>query len=357
MEILTEWHKWYSDSDSSTSDEEEENEEDKGIGKEGRTSAAITKIDSDFSSSTSEDDPSDEDYRGSSMPSSRGRGGRGRGRPRGTKGRGKGKDILSSQPPPLKSDVTKLTAKPIPPSSVNSKVSTTANAPIPKLISAKPKPSNINHKQKLISPDVGQKVLLKTQGPGNYVQYLQVPVQSLPPNLVPVQLISNATTNIQLPTGSGGLLLLQQSGSQSLTRTPQRVSVIMNPRPINNSTSNITQLDGPRGKGKGKRGSLTRQQLDEKFEKTRQSITSPTASKSRKRKKEIEDSQGDVQEDEEDNAVKRQKIDENSTTPSSKRKDTSIMCPHCSTSFPSQTKLKTHIATTHLSFSVSRIIA
>ncbi len=110
-----------------------------------------------------------------------------------------------------------------------------------------------------------------TLAPGNYYQVSSA-------NLVPLQLVSpvkNTTYQVQ----PGSLVLVQQPSShsqyatlQTNVSTPQKVSVIMNPRTVTLATVHapttqvISQFDGP----KGKRKAITNQKkLDEEFERVK----------------------------------------------------------------------------------------
>lgn len=258
---------------------------------------------------------------------------------------------------------------------------------------------------KLVSPVSTQKPKVANQvrlvspsqvggGSGNYVQYYQVPAQSLPPSLVPVQLVSSQSTSL-----GGGLVLLQPSGVSK--EVPQRVSVIMNPRQIIQTLpgtlgppqgGNITQLDGPVGRGRGKK--RKREDLDKEFEKTRKDLTQPmttatptssttheesphsvatcdvvagpssNASDVRKRKRATVDKNEDGKGTKNKGKTKKRKIENEesngggeeeeeegeSASPAANGK--SFSCPKCSTIMPSKPKLQTHIETTHLSISV-----
>ena len=209
---------------------------------------------SDFSSSTSEDASSDEDYCEYSykpVKGGRGRGGRRRCTTRdSTYHPDKAISPISHSPSPI--------ARMPPPLISNSEVDLLEiQPPETKLqkTAATPSPIKIISPVKDFKPAVPDLVPIKSvksQSPmkpvvigssahstsSGLVQYYQVPggVQSL----VPVQLVSHVqSSTYTAPPGS--VIMLQPTGSGG---GPQRVSVIMNPRPSPSSTSYITQLDG-----------------------------------------------------------------------------------------------------------------
>lgn len=238
-ELLTQWHKWYSDSEDSDYEEDED-----------RDSLGGHRYVSDFSSSTSEDASSDEDYCGhSSYKPVRGER-RGRGRRQCTT---RDSTYHPAQPAsPISNSPSPVPRLP-PPLISNSEADLLEMPPpeakVQRVVATSP-PVKIVSPVKPAVPDLVPIKSVKCHGPvkpvvigssahstsSGLVQYYQVPggVQSL----MPIQLVQSSTYSA--PPGS--VIMLQPAGGGR----PQRVSVIMNPRPppSSSSTSYITQLDG-----------------------------------------------------------------------------------------------------------------
>ena len=471
-EILTHWHKWYSSD--SEEDEEDYNEDEEGEGVRGDGPAH--RYDGDRylqeSSSSGCDESSDEDYIGLSSQRGRAKGrGRGRGRRRG--GEGGGRAFVPSIPSLLSirddeavnhvktdSRTVPLQAPPKPvipvpsmadgPSSSLTTIRPSASVPVkpdskpvklvkpvkivsanqakpvkpPKLVSIVGKGQSLSGKggppsvmgqspSGMGQSPTGSMVALS---PGNYYQVQHVPSA----NFVPLQLVSPVQQNA-FQMGSGSLVLVQQPGSQPQYATlqtsvssPQKVSVIMNPRQVTLATIGsapsshgvISQFDGPKGKRKAI------DNLNQEFERVRKK-----ARKALTGNDETDDGRkdGPLEKEEEGGGGtstsggkggRRQKtVSEGSTGQSSKRgsgnmaaktttkkgkgrpvkegegesstcvpppppsggTDTpkkgggagrgrnSFSCPTCQETFPNQRACKTHTETNHLPVSVSHI--
>jgi hypothetical protein len=371
-EILTQWHQWYSD----TSDSDEEDFQSDGSRTNELACSSSIRYVSDQSSSTSTNNSSDEDYRENMGMASRNRGR--------TKGYGKGKKKA-------KPDVAQAT--PIAPPPL---ISTLPGVKEPKVIRSNPpslttvppkKPSNV-----VLPKQASKPVPPLARGSDQPVQYYQVPLQSIPPQLVSLQvmggaqpsfatLLTNAggnTTNMAGLYGSGTIIspikgtlpakafisntgkgfstggTTTKSASSSKGSTvgssktgniifvqqqPQRVSVIMNPRNIvlapPTSSGHLTQLDGPISKKGKKRKSPD--ELNEEFEKTCQQAAEKSSMKKLKRKKTS---------NEEDDEGQGTGTDGGSFT-----------CPKCNRTFQSHSVLKVHMEMTHLTISTEATIA
>ena len=301
-ETLTQWHKWYS-SDSEDYDEDDDDDDDDDDDNEG---AGLTNEDSTRSFKQSRDsytsgsnESSDEDYMECAYVRGRGRGrGQGRGRKRGadsgrsfvpaipsllSMGGGGGKNLVKP---------VKLQPKPVHKPSIEKPLLVTGNAnnvPVQPVVINKDlkqvKLVNVNQPKpikpaKLVNMVVAQGKPQQSSSslnpvisisPGNYYQ-----VQSVSSaNLVPLQIVSPVKNSYQVPSGS--LVLVQQPGSQpqyatiqTNVSTPQKVSVIMNPRAVTlatvhipSSRGTISQFDGPKGKRKA---NTSQKKLDEEFE-------------------------------------------------------------------------------------------
>ena len=232
-ELLTQWHKWYSDSEDSDYDDEEDGD-----------SLGVDRYVSDFSSSTSEDASSDEDYCGYYKPV-KGSERRGRGRRRGAN---KDSTYQPTRPISPMSHSPSPVAHTPPPLISSSEVPPAPEVKIQKLPTVTP-PIKIISPVKPAVPELVPIKSIKCQGSpvkpivigssghttsSGLVQYYQVSgVQSL----VPVQLVQSSAYS----ASPGSVIMLQPARSGG----PQRVSVIMNPRPSQSSSNSyITQLDG-----------------------------------------------------------------------------------------------------------------
>lgn len=353
-ETLTQWHKW----ESSESEEDDgcydDNDEEYSV----RGPAHSRRVYRD-SSTTCSEVSSDEDYMGYTQAKGKGGKGRGRGKRR-KKGAAEGNDKAPFIPPipslltttssnkivghvkhvipelvhdtrpslPVHSITNRHVATPTSLSlhSSSKSVQELGSGPIPKPIIHEPKLSGISKPVKLVKPmksissahaqsqipSSPQKLVTMvgpgkgqsstgsviTLSPGNYYQLQHVPAT----NIVPIQLVSPVTpTTPHVP--SNGLVLVQQPGSHPQyatlqTSTPQKVSVIMNPRHVTLATLNstpsshgvITQFDGPKGGTKRKLTSQAdKEQLDKEFERVRKKAKLLSATDKQEETKKTED--------------------------------------------------------------------
>ena len=293
-ELLTTWHRWYS-SDESDGEEDWREHMPWSTPHSPVHSAPLASL-SDRSSSSASDDSSDEDYSFSKVA----RKGVGRGRGRGKKIDKEAKRIpgmqpmklaTPPQPPPLKPVTDSIVTIPkIPPLVSSLPLKTKSDlSPVKKVQEPRPPPTTTVKKQVKVAPRPVSHTPVTT--PTGVVQYYPIQVHQNVPNLVPMQLVGSGAQAVQsssvsyqmAQTQTGKLVLLSQSGTQSpqyaiqtsSSGTPQRVSVIMNPGTVvyttqghtaSTSRGYITQLDGPPGGTRKRKG--TAKQSKEELKKT-----------------------------------------------------------------------------------------